>query len=84
MNMRNPQAHHDLPVKYRKQFNNIGIDIDDVRFGRWVEGSPPGRHQNWSRAYNREWKQFWDANPEATPSDVLRKMKELRRDPRFQ
>ena len=46
------QAHHVLPLKFKERFDQIpGLDINDPRFGTWVEKD----HQNWSDAYNKEW-----------------------------
>jgi hypothetical protein len=82
--MRNPQAHHDLPNKFRDRFERRGLDIDDSKYGRWVEGSPAGRHQNWSPEFNREWEDFFRRNPNASKADILKFMRRLRADPRFQ
>jgi hypothetical protein len=40
-----PEAHHDLPEVFRERFEALGLDIDDPKYGRWVEGNPVGRHQ---------------------------------------
>jgi RHS repeat-associated protein len=84
--MTNPQAHHDLPQadRFKPHWNREGLDIDDPAHGRWVEGTPPGKHQNWSKKFNDEWDEFFDKNPKATREQILDKMNELRVDPRFQ
>jgi len=77
-----PQAHHDLPVVFQETFADLGIDINNRQFGRWVEGSA---HSKWSAAFNDEWKRFLDpANGKRTRQQVLDFMDKLRKDPRFQ
>jgi hypothetical protein len=82
--MRKPQAHHDLSQKFRDRFERAGLDIDDPAHGRWVEGSPVGRHQNWSPEFNREWERFFARNPNPTQQQILDFKNTLRTDPRFQ
>ncbi len=71
--MKNPQAHHDLPWKFREWFagKSRGINVNDSQFGRWVEGSPEGLHQNWTREYEDAWAQWIRDNPDATQQEVL-------------
>jgi len=82
--MTNPNAHHDLPWTFRDWFARRGLNVNDPRFGRWVEGTPPGEHQRWSAAFDAEWRQFIDRFPNATADDVISFMNQLRSDPRFQ
>ena len=82
--MVNPNAHHDLPWTFRDWFAQRGLDVNDPRFGRWVEGNPPGTHQSWTNTFESEWRQFIERFPNATTDDVLRFMKQQRIDPRFQ
>lgn len=82
--MRNAQAHHDLPKAFRDKFQKVGLDIDDPAYGRWVEGTPPGRQQNWSPAFNKAWEDFFTDTPKPTRQQILREMNRLRSDPRFQ
>jgi hypothetical protein len=60
------------------------LDVNNPDYGRWVEGTPPGDHQDWSREFNDTWNQFIENNPNASRDEVLDFMKELRNDPRFQ
>jgi hypothetical protein len=83
--MKNPQAHHDLPQaeEFRKYFDKANLNINDPRYGRWVEGAQAGvenvgTHQNWSAAFNREWREFFEEHPNATKEEILKKMYELR------
>ena len=67
------QAHHNLPWKFREWFAGAGrsLDVNDPRFGRWVEGTRPGRHQNWTRAYEDAWQAWIEANRNASRQQVL-------------
>ena len=80
--MKSPQAHHDLPVKFRDRFR--GLDINDPVHGRWVEGGPVGDHQRWSKEFNQEWDRFFRENPSASTEQILQLRDSLRMDPRFQ
>jgi hypothetical protein len=82
--MKKPQAHHDLPEKFRDKFEAKGLDIDDPKNGRWVEGGPEGGHQKWSHEYNKEWEKFFDDHPNASKEEILEEVNKLRNDPRFQ
>jgi len=73
----NPQVHHNLPWKFRKWFADLGINVNEARFGRWVEGTPPGTHQNWGRAYQDAWETFINQNPNASQNDVLAELQRL-------
>jgi hypothetical protein len=84
--MKNPQAHHDLPKKFQKDFNAVGLDIDAAQYGRWVEGAEKGvknkgKHQNWSKEFNDKWDEF--LHPENgtshTKEEMLEFMEEIRK-----
>jgi hypothetical protein len=68
-------------VKFEKNFNKVGLDIWDTKYGRWVEGE---RHRKWSKQFNDAWGAFFEKNPNADRAAILREMNRLRRDPRFQ
>jgi RHS repeat-associated protein len=82
--MTNPNAHHDLPWTFRDWFARRGLNVNDPRFGRWVEGTPPGEHLRWSAEFEAEWRKFKDRFPSASAKDVIAFMNRLRTDPRFQ
>lgn len=69
--MQNAQAHHMLPEALEKEFNRLGINVHDPRWGAWVEGTPPGTHQNWSYEYNQIWREWLDKNREATLEQII-------------
>ena len=77
--MLNPQVHHNLPWIFRDWFAGAGrgLDVNDPQFGRWVSGSPQGPHQRWTREYNDAWREFIEANPNATRQDVLNHLQHL-------
>lgn len=87
-NLKNPQAHHDFPQKFRVDFLAAGIDIDNPKYGRWVEGSPEGNHQRWTHEYNKIWENFFDDHRGKEPKELKKlieaKRQELINDPRFQ
>ena len=83
-NMKRPQAHHDLPQKFRNKFEKAGLDIDDPAYGRWVEGGPVGGHQKWSGAFQDEWEEFFATFPNPTRDQILDQMQKLRANPRYQ
>jgi hypothetical protein len=79
----NPQAHHDLPQEFAKKFKAKGFDIDDPQYGRWVEGTPPGRHQLWNGEYNAIWRSFFGRFRNPSRARILKLLKELRSNPEF-
>ena len=84
--MKNAQAHHDLPQakEFQPHWKRAGLDINDPAYGRWVQGSPQGSHQNWSHAFNKEWRAFFKKYPEASREQILKKMDELRNKGEYQ
>jgi len=84
--LRNPEAHHNLPWKFRDWFAEKGLDVNDTRFGRWVEGSSKGNggpHQQWSKEYEQAWEDYISQNRGASADDVLRELERLLNDPNF-
>jgi hypothetical protein len=79
-----PQAHHDLPQAFKKDFDKAGVNINDPSFGRWVEGGSIGDHQKWSKEFNDQWREFFRTNRDPSREQILDRMSELRSDPRFQ
>ncbi|MFN7140142.1 MAG: hypothetical protein ACK4UN_12475, partial [Limisphaerales bacterium] len=80
---KNPQAHHDLPFKYIEVFMRKGMDINDPKYGRWVSGTPPGSHQNWTLAFNNEWDGFFRQYQNPTVAMIEAKMTEMRKSGRY-
>jgi hypothetical protein len=84
--MKKAEAHHDLPEapKFQEHWDRVGLDINDPKYGRWVEGGPVGDHQKWSKEFEKEWDKFFEKNPEASREEILKHMNDLQADPRFQ
>ena len=64
--------------------DGAGLDINDPAYGRWVQGSPQGKHQNWSHSFNKEWDEFFEEFPKASREQILKKMDELRNKGEYQ
>ncbi len=60
-------AHHICPQKFRNQFAKIGIDIDDARFGLWIEKHV---HRQGAYSYNKLWEGFFEANKYASKEEL--------------
>ncbi|MEP6850585.1 MAG: RHS repeat-associated core domain-containing protein [Acidobacteriota bacterium] len=60
------QAHHVFAQKFRPRFEDVGINIDDPRFGSWWETAS---HQSNGYQYNLEWERFLRTNP--TQNEIL-------------
>ena len=69
--MKNAQAHHILPQKLAAQFDKLGVNVNDPHWGAWVEGTPPGTHQNWSAGYNDVWGRWLRENSGATIEQIV-------------
>jgi len=69
--MRNAQAHHMLPRAWEERFKSLRINIHDPHWGAWVEGTPPGLHQNQWFEYETLWRRWLDANPAATLQEII-------------
>lgn len=67
------EAHHTLPQKYRKQFEKLGINIDEPGNVVWRETK--GHRKN-SNKLTKEWKKIMEKNP-TTKKGVLKKRDEL-------
>ncbi len=62
------EAHHIFPVKFINDFNKIGIDIHDPRYGVFLDSK---MHNKGSYQYNIEWKKFFDTHPNATIEEAI-------------
>ena len=72
------EAHHTLPVKFENKFNEIGININDPKYGEWVEQS---KHRKDAYQYNQYWKAFFkeyeSKNLTPTQDDVMNYLHKL-------
>jgi hypothetical protein len=64
------QAHHVLPQKFRPDFGKLGLNVDDPVFGAWVDS----KHQNWTHAYEGEWKVFFREFEENGSTPTIRQV----------
>ena len=54
--------------KFIDDFNKIGIDIHDPRYGVFLDSK---MHNKGSYQYNIEWKKFFDTHPNATIEEAI-------------
>ena len=66
------QAHHILPKKFERYFNDVGLNINDPKYGEWLE---PHLHLTKAREYNEAWKEFFNKHPDYTEEMVLEQAK---------
>ena len=83
--MENAQVHHDLPWAFREWFAGPGrgLNVNEPQFGRWVGGTQPGPHQDWTGEYESEWRAWIGDHPAATRQDVLDFLNQLLSSGRF-
>lgn len=48
-------AHHVLPKKFQKEFTNAGVDINNPKYGTWMESH---LHLSKAKRNNKEWATF--------------------------
>ena len=68
------QAHHIFPRKFEKYFAKRGIDINDPKYGVWMDER---KHLSGANAYNKEWEAFFEKYSNATKEDIMKKAEEL-------
>ena len=59
---------HIFPQKHRRNFQNAGLDIDDPKYGAWLETK---LHLQKAWAYNKAWEDFFKNHPNATMEEIL-------------
>ncbi len=62
------EAHHTLPQKYRKQFEKLGINIDNPGNVVWRETKG---HRKKSNALTKEWDRFMDKKKPPTQKQIF-------------
>ena len=70
----NMEAHHVFPQELGDKFLEKGINIHDPKYLAWWEKTP---HRASAKQYNHNWRKFMSKTPEATPSEILQKGKEM-------
>jgi hypothetical protein len=66
------QAHHVFPQKFLREFERLGINVHDPRFGAWWSTAEHARH---SAKYNDAWGRFFRGDP--TPSGAIDQARQL-------
>lgn len=61
------EAHHTLPQKYRKQFEKLGINIDEPGNVVWREANG---HRKKSNVLTREWNDFMESKHPTTKKQI--------------
>jgi hypothetical protein len=56
-----------FPQKFRAEFAEVDINVDDPRYGMWIESED---HQDYAAAYNNAWEEFLKSDP--TKEQILR------------
>ena len=57
-----PKSHHVFPQRFAREFRQLGIDVNDPRYGAWWEASS---HLRNAAHYNTRWEQFFRGKPTA-------------------
>ncbi len=73
------EAHHVFPQKFKKEFEELGININDPRFGAWWEKTS---HRKNAWKYNQRWIEFFKSNP--SQKEVLEFGKKLSKEFNFE
>lgn len=81
LDMKNPNAHHGLPWKFKDWFAFRGLDVNDPEFGMWVEGR---EHAKWSWRYNMVWEEFISINRYTSPQKIIEFMWQMMSGGEFQ
>ena len=66
-NPQNSDAHHIFPFFKGSEFQTLGINVNDPRYGSWVESST---HRHFSYEYNQWWTVFFSI-PDVTQADAF-------------
>lgn len=68
MNPKGKDAHHLLPKKFSDPLSRKGINVNDPRYGRWVNHS--NHNKTWKK-YNDDFEIFLKENDGASEEDVI-------------
>ena len=77
------ETHHLLPKQFRSFFENAGLKIDAPEYLMKLEKGehrliPNGVHTLSGGDYNKAWKEFIDANPNAGAQEILDQMERMK------
>ena len=68
------EAHHTLPQKYRKEFESLGINIDEPGNVVWRKSEG---HRAKSAEHTKKWNEFFKKNTNPTKEQVIDYRKEV-------
>ncbi len=76
MNPQGMEAHHMLPQKFKREFREAGIEINDPKYGKWVEMH---EHRKGAYQYNQQWEEFFKEykTKPAGFEDIMKRLKEI-------
>jgi hypothetical protein len=69
-------AHHVFPKQFGKRFADLGLDVNDPRFGVLLTG-PAHDLLHYVLRYNAKWEKWFADNPNATADDALKFARKL-------
>jgi len=70
----NAQAHHVFPQKFKSKFDDMGLNINDPRYGTWWD-TP--NHQKYAKEYNKAWEEFFENSSIINKESILEYGKEV-------
>ena len=68
INPKGMDAHHLLPYAFRKELKEMGINVNDPKFGRWVEHTI--HNKTWKK-YNDDFGQYLRTHSDASVDDLV-------------
>jgi len=67
------QAHHVFPNKFKDKFNEAGIDINNPKYGIWLEKN---FHLQKASEYNKSWGNFFERSNALNKDEIFKHMEE--------
>ena len=67
-------AHHMLPQKFKDKFGKAKININDPKYGIWLEKKS---HSKKSYEYNQKWEDFFKNNHNPSTEEIEHFMKQV-------
>lgn len=76
------ERHHLLPQQFREQFTKAGLNIEEftVNLPKELHRLKPGGLHTGSRNWNKQWRKFFQENPNATKSEILQHLEKMKND----
>ncbi len=67
------QAHHVFPNKFKINFDKAGIDINNPKYGIWLEKN---FHLQKASKYNKSWEKFFERSNAPNKDEIFKHMEE--------